>query len=44
VLGDVGIPFAWQAWHLRHWAGSGGGLDLGSRLGAAALWVAGVAH
>ena len=24
VLGDIHLHFAWQAWHLRHWAGSGG--------------------
>ena len=22
ALGDIGLPFAWQAWHSRHWAGS----------------------
>ena len=22
-LGDIDAHFAWQAWHLRHWAGSG---------------------
>ena len=36
--------FAWQAWHLWHWAGSGGVIGLGSVAGdAAALCVAGVA-
>ena len=25
-LGDIHLHFAWQAWHLRHWAGSGGAL------------------
>ena len=36
--------FAWQAWHLWHWAGSGGALGLGLVAGdAAALCVAGVA-
>ena len=29
-LGDIDHHFAWQAWHLRHWAGSGDAL--GSRL------------
>ena len=24
ALGDIDFHFAWQAWHLRHWAGSGG--------------------
>ena len=33
----VDLRFAWQAWHLWHWAGSGGALGLG------ALCVAGVA-
>ena len=33
ALGDIDPHFAWQAWHLRHWAGSGDAL--GSRL---ALW------
>ena len=40
----AGIGFAWQAWRLWHWAGSGGALGLGLVAGdAAALWVAGVA-
>eukprot|EP00435_Cladocopium_sp_Y103_P025973 s3350_g6.t1 len=26
ALGDMDLNFVWQAWHLRHWAGSGGGL------------------
>ena len=30
ALGDIDRHFAWQAWHLWHWAGSGGAL--GSRL------------
>ena len=30
ALGDMYLPFAWQAWHLCHWAGSGGAL--GSQL------------
>ena len=44
ALGDNHLRFAWQAWHLWHWAGSGGAL--GPVLvagGAAALCVAGVA-
>ena len=47
ALGDMDRHFAWQAWHLWHWAGSGGAL--GSQLtivdavGAAAFGVAGVA-
>ena len=36
----LGWHFAWQAWHLWHWAGSGGALGLGL---VAALCVAGVA-
>ena len=27
VLGDIHLHFAWQAWHLGHWAGFGGALD-----------------
>ena len=27
ALGDIGIHFVWQAWHLWHWAGSGGAFD-----------------
>jgi len=26
ALGDIGLGFAWQAWRLWHWAGSGGAL------------------
>ena len=26
ALGDIHMPFAWQAWHLWHWVGSGGAL------------------
>jgi len=26
ALGDIYRHFAWQAWHSRHWAGSGGAL------------------
>jgi len=44
ALGDIRLPFAWQAWHWRHWAGSGGPLGPDwSRGDAAALCVAGVA-
>ena len=44
ALGDIHLRFAWQAWHLWHWAGSGGALGLGLVAGdAAALCVAGVA-
>ena len=28
ALGDICLRFAWQAWHLWHWAGSGGALGL----------------
>jgi len=24
ALGDIHLHFAWQAWHLWHWAGTGG--------------------
>jgi len=44
ALGDLYRYFAWQAWHFRHWTGSGGAL--GSPLDAvvaAAVGVAGVA-
>ena len=44
ALGDIDLHFAWQAWHLWHWTGSGGAL--GSPFGAvvaAAVGVAGVA-
>jgi len=44
ALGDIHLRFAWQAWHLWHWAGSGGALGLGLVAGdAAALCVTGVA-
>ena len=33
ALGHIHLRFVWQAWHLWHWAGSGGAL--GRRLGAA---------
>jgi len=26
ALGDIDCHFAWQAWHLWHWTGSGGAL------------------
>ena len=26
ALGDIDRHFAWQAWHLWHWTGSGGAL------------------
>jgi len=44
ALGDTHLHFAWQAWHLWHWAGSGGALGraLIAR-SAAPLCVAGVA-
>ena len=46
ALGHIHIRFTWQAWHLRHWAGSGGAP--GSQLTPwtprlSALCVAGVA-
>ena len=28
ALGDIYFRFSWQAWHLGHWAGSGGALAL----------------
>ena len=28
ALGDIHLRFAWQAWHLGHFAGSGGALGL----------------
>jgi len=44
ALGDIYRCFAWQAWHLRHWAGSGGALGRALVAGdAAVLCVAGVA-
>ena len=44
ALGDIYLRFAWQAWHLWHWAGAGGALGLGLVAGdAAAFCVAGVA-
>ena len=26
ALGDIHLRFAWQTWHIWHWAGSGGAL------------------
>ena len=43
ALGDIDVHSAWQAWHLRHWAGAGGALGAWFALGAAAVCVAGVA-
>eukprot|EP00435_Cladocopium_sp_Y103_P016124 s1971_g4.t1 len=38
------LRFVWQAWHLRHWAGSGDALGRRwARIGAASFCVAGVA-
>ena len=37
ALGDIGRHFAWQAWHLWHWAGPGGAL--GSRLLPWSPWL-----
>jgi len=44
ALADIHLRFAWQAWHLGHWAGAGGALGraLVAR-GGAPLCVAGVA-
>ena len=44
ALRDMDCYFAWQAWHLWHWAGSGGALGFRRGAGdAAAVGVAGVA-
>ena len=44
ALGDIHLRFAWQAWHLWHWAGSDSALGAVLVAGdAAALCVAGVA-
>ena len=44
ALGHIHLRFAWQAWHLWHWAGSGGARGPVLVAGdAAALCVAGVA-
>ena len=40
ALGDIDLAFAWQAWHLWHWAGSWSALVPGD---AAVFCVAGVA-
>ena len=37
-LGDIDLHFAWQAWHLWHWAGSGGALGESPRLFAWQAW------
>jgi len=43
-FGDINLRFAWQAWHIWHWAGCGGTLAAPrSRGDAATLCVAGVA-
>ena len=36
ALGDIHVHCAWQAWRLRHWAGSGGAF--GRRLGRRGTW------
>ena len=36
ALGDIHVHCAWQAWRLRHWAGSGGAF--GRRLGKRSTW------
>ena len=36
ALGDIHVHCAWQAWRLRHWAGSGGAF--GRRLGKHSTW------
>ena len=33
ALGDMDRHFAWQAWHLWHWVGSGGALGSQAALG-----------
>ena len=44
ALGHIRLRFAWQTWHLGHWAGSGGVLGPVLVAGdAAALCVPGVA-
>ena len=44
ALRGIDHHFAWQARHLRHWAGSGGALGrLGFRVSAGLFCVAGVA-
>ena len=43
ALGDIDCHFAWQAWRLRHWAGSGGAPGSPMTPWTPALCVAGVA-
>ena len=43
ALRDIDLHFAWQAWHLSYWAGSGGALGLGLAPWSAAVCMAGVA-
>ena len=43
ALGDIDAHFAWQAWHLRHWAGSGGAPGSQMTPWTPRLCVAGVA-
>ena len=44
VLGDIHLHFAWQAWHLWHWAGFGGALGFRCDAGRRdSFGVAGVA-
>ena len=44
ALGHIHLRFAWQAWHLWHWAGSGGALGPVLVAGdAAALCMTGMA-
>ena len=43
ALGDIDLQFVLQAWHLRHWAGSGGALGRGCDAASDLLCVAGVA-
>eukprot|EP00435_Cladocopium_sp_Y103_P030795 s2621_g7.t1 len=39
ALGDICLRFVWQAWHLQHWAGSGGGLGRRWSLGRRASFA-----
>ena len=44
ALGGIDLHFAWQAWHLSYWTGSGGGAWVSvDAVVAAAVGVAGVA-
>ena len=43
TLDDMDCYFAWQAWHLWHWVGSGGVLGQPWRRDAATFCVAGMA-